>query len=69
MSRDLSHTGDCSTGFCVENISSGESRTREAESTVGDEDRQAPRGQVTRGLDLILKERSHWRVLRSEIDG
>lgn len=59
MSRDLSHAGECATGLCVENISAGASRTWEAESIVGDEDRQAPRGQVTRGLDLILKERSH----------
>lgn len=53
----------------MENISAGASRTRrrlgdqegkqEAGGTVGDEDRQAPRAQVTRGLDLILKERSH----------
>lgn len=32
---------------------------QEAGGTVGDEDRQAPRAQVTRGLDLLLKERSH----------
>lgn len=49
--------------LCVENIPAGESRTREAgaESTLEDEDR--PRGWVPKGLDLILGERSHGRVL------
>lgn len=69
MNRDLNHAGECVTGLYVENISAGASRTRrrlgdqegeqEAGGTVGDEDRQAPRAQVTWGLDLLLKERSH----------